>query len=1171
MQKKMISLMIVLLLFVQLFVNEIPVYADVMTWQDLGAVGTGYAEGSGTADDPFVISEEAELAYLASQVLSGNSYEFKYFKLTENLDLSGKYWIPIGSPVNPFRGTFLGNGHTITNMAIQSTSGYAGLFSVLSSGAKVERLALTNVSVIGGESAERIGGFAGSSDGTIENCFVTGVITLLNSTGYNVGGISGEIGPTGIIKNSYSNCTINGTNGTGGIVGYCGGTITNCFAVGTVSSAIFSPFTIGGIVGNIGQGGIYASYYFDGSEGLTGASGPYGQLADGDLPTPNPTYIGTVTSNGASHVSVITNQGAPIVENAFHNEVFYNNGYGLYWSMSSMWDFDNIWTTNGNTGYPTLIEEVESLPAFNPVVNKDPDNYTITLGETNTISSNNHIIVNGMTTVNELISFLTITEGSEYKILSRQDAALVTDYSSFASFTGKNTTQILVNKDVLVVYSGDHTQTIRYTIQSQITGQIINNGKLRFGNGTENSVNSRGGLQQPFYYNNNWYKLTYSTLPLNYAVALNGETTNGWNSGGVVVSDLNLTGLTVDYSGLSYASGTVVAEGTLLVDNKQLKITNRYVLGEDSSFVKITTTVTNLESELVNNVRYWTGTLDDFIAGNDSPYKVKGNLLNGNFVANTENSQQAKALKIESGTDTVLFFSTNATTEMLITGRNMNQLTTTDPRINSNTGSGDQAYAMYINLGNLESGESKSFDWYYAAASAADIGDINSEIGDDVAESGNANLSNLSANQGTLSPVFSSDTLDYTMEVSNAITSIAITPTVADLNSTITVNGVSVVNGQASGNLTLSVGTNVITVIVTAQNSVTKTYTITVTRDQATVIPEVPQTPSTPASIPTTNSRVVSVIGVSELESSQVSTVAVSRTVVGSKKVDEVLLENEKTIEVLRQLEQQNRKTLQIYVDGNNGDPADQINVNIKGKSLELMEVSNVNIELKTDDVKIEIEKDDLSKFRQLQSDLYFRIVPIKSENLKAEAVDQVKAAGIVLAAANSKEVKVLGTPMTIETNYQNFDAYVTFSLSGIEIPEEPSERESFLSNLGMFIHHEDGSQEIQKGTILYDVNGNPVELKVRISNFSTFTFINFEGLASYTYNTNMRLGAIKNKNYAYKVARIFEQEYDTENVKVTKRGNYYYVYADFQNVDVLQNSCNEMIKRKYIINYYIL
>jgi len=82
-----------------------------------------------------------------------------------------------------------------------------------------------------------------------------------------------------------------------------------------------------------------------------------------------------------------------------------------------------------------------------------------------------------------------------------------------------------------------------------------------------------------------------------------------------------------------------------------------------------------------------------------------------------------------------------------------------------------------------------------------------------------------------LSPTFNFNTTSYTASVSNATTSVKITPAAADSNATIKVNGVTVVSRTQSASQALIVGPNTINTVVTAPDGVTtKTYTITVTR-----------------------------------------------------------------------------------------------------------------------------------------------------------------------------------------------------------------------------------------------------------------------------------------------------------------------------------------------------
>jgi hypothetical protein len=99
-----------------------------------------------------------------------------------------------------------------------------------------------------------------------------------------------------------------------------------------------------------------------------------------------------------------------------------------------------------------------------------------------------------------------------------------------------------------------------------------------------------------------------------------------------------------------------------------------------------------------------------------------------------------------------------------------------------------------------------------------------------------ATLSGLVLSSGTLSPTFASATTSYAASVPNATTSMRVTPTVTDSTATIKVNGATVASGAASASIPLVVGTNTITILVTAQDGTTiNTNTVTVTRSPSAV------------------------------------------------------------------------------------------------------------------------------------------------------------------------------------------------------------------------------------------------------------------------------------------------------------------------------------------------
>lgn len=96
--------------------------------------------------------------------------------------------------------------------------------------------------------------------------------------------------------------------------------------------------------------------------------------------------------------------------------------------------------------------------------------------------------------------------------------------------------------------------------------------------------------------------------------------------------------------------------------------------------------------------------------------------------------------------------------------------------------------------------------------------------------SNNADLRGLKVSSGKLKPSFSAKRTNYTMEVENKVDSIKLTPTTADKEATVKINGLSVISGQPSEPIVLLVGANKVEVVVTAQDGTEKIYTITVER-----------------------------------------------------------------------------------------------------------------------------------------------------------------------------------------------------------------------------------------------------------------------------------------------------------------------------------------------------
>ena len=277
---------------------------------------------------------------------------------------------------------------------------------------------------------------------------------------------------------------------------------------------------------------------------------------------------------------------------------------------------------------------------------------------------------------------------------------------------------------------------------------VLNNGHLRFGTGSEVSYDAYGSLKQPFYKSSDgsFYKLTYSSYALDYEIGEGGDGTSWWNRNGFFVgtnsSDV-LSNLGVDTTGyvatLEGGYGTVVVTGTTSINEKNVEIENTYRLDQGKSFVKVTTKFTNVTDTAITNFRYWVGTRDDWVGSTDGPRKEKGNLVDGSFVTITNASTTARALRISSGAEGVLFY-TDTDRANIIIGESYGwyNVTVRNPVDSPTDITGDDSYAFYLRLNDLDPGESDQFTWYYAAGALSELDDIIEEVASAVGAAGSS-------------------------------------------------------------------------------------------------------------------------------------------------------------------------------------------------------------------------------------------------------------------------------------------------------------------------------------------------------------------------------------------------------------------------------------------------
>ena len=196
----------------------------------------------------------------------------KYY-LTADIDLSETEWIPVGansvnSDINPFTGTFDGQGYVISSLAVTGAYEYAGLFAY-TDGAAIINLGLegANVSIVYNYTDADVyaGGICGYNDGSVSNCYNTGDVSAAASSDSFVfsGGICGYSGVS--VSNCYNTGQVSAAASSdsfafiGGICGHNDGGVTNCFNKGYVSGSCDNYADSGGICG-VNYGSVSSSY-----------------------------------------------------------------------------------------------------------------------------------------------------------------------------------------------------------------------------------------------------------------------------------------------------------------------------------------------------------------------------------------------------------------------------------------------------------------------------------------------------------------------------------------------------------------------------------------------------------------------------------------------------------------------------------------------------------------------------------------------------------------------------------------------------------------------------------------------------------------------------------------------------------------------------------------------
>lgn len=342
-------------------------------------------QGSGTEQDPFLISSLEDLLLMQKRVNSDNGViigsqglavtaNTAYYRLTADLDMSpacnpalGRSWTPIGNASGKetwvFYGTFDGDKHSITNLYINSPQEKQGLFGQVSG--VIRNLTVEGV-VTGKESTGILAGYC--SNASIEGCTSKGNIQSISN---NIGGCVGKGSFTkmeycvneasvhggnlvgGLVGDAYymldvKHCTnlgpvVANIGNSGGIAGRAFGTkIIDCTNRGSISG---KKESVGGIAGEIITGGkVFNCINYGAVSGMEYVGGIGGLVSCwaimymGPGTVANSINLGKVEMTGGQHVGALA--GYVGHDPSYHYTLYSGDYVTGAWLKNSYWQAD---------------------------------------------------------------------------------------------------------------------------------------------------------------------------------------------------------------------------------------------------------------------------------------------------------------------------------------------------------------------------------------------------------------------------------------------------------------------------------------------------------------------------------------------------------------------------------------------------------------------------------------------------------------------------------------------------------------------------------------------------------------------------------------------------------------------------------------------------------------
>ena len=326
--------------------------------------------GKGTEAEPFILKTAEHLVWFRDYVNVGKSSACaKIADDVEEIDMSTVChkadaekqvaelsWTPIGS--KKYQGTFDGNGKTIRNLFISSTSNEIGFFGYVAD-CRIKNITFDNAKVKGNDNCS-----TGILAGYVRSCVIENIKTTGNCSvegQYETGGIAG--GANGNISNCENHAIVNGSYYVGGIVGICfdsENSITSCANYGEITG---TEDFVGGIIGYFGEGSLQNSANYGNVTGDARVGNLIGYANICNIN--NVLGIGNITANYADCNGLIVGYIADASSSA-SGILAYNSSAKMTIKGTELTGDAVVAIGSGSLTYPEGKNEADVIKAFTP-------------------------------------------------------------------------------------------------------------------------------------------------------------------------------------------------------------------------------------------------------------------------------------------------------------------------------------------------------------------------------------------------------------------------------------------------------------------------------------------------------------------------------------------------------------------------------------------------------------------------------------------------------------------------------------------------------------------------------------------------------------------------------------------------------------------------------------